>query len=76
MYRSEPHPLTAMITIAARDLPRPLPGNVLQICSDDMQQLVSEKIAGKDCDVEAIQALLSLAEWEPQDSLSEGKEAG
>jgi len=41
-----------------------------------MHQLVSEIIAGKKCDVEAVEALLLLAEWEPQDSLSEGKEVG
>jgi len=41
-----------------------------------MHQLVSEIIAGKKCDVEAVEALLLLAEWEPQDSLHEGKEVG
>lgn len=41
-----------------------------------MSQLVSEIIAGKKCDVEAVEALLLLAEWEPQDSFSEGKEVG
>ncbi len=70
MCTNEPHLLTAMITVAARDLPRPLPDNVLHICSNYMHQLVSEIIAGKKCDVEAVEALLLLAEWEPQDSLS------
>jgi hypothetical protein len=41
-----------------------------------MHQLVSEICAGKKCDVEAVEALLLLAEWEPQDSLSEGREVG
>jgi hypothetical protein len=41
-----------------------------------MHQLISEIIAGKKCDVEAVEALLLLSEWEPQDSLSEGKEIG
>jgi hypothetical protein len=41
-----------------------------------MHQLVSELSAGKKCDVEAVEALLLLAEWEPQDSLSEAREVG
>jgi hypothetical protein len=74
MGTQEPHLLTAMITVAARDLPQG--ENVLRTCSGYMHQLVSEIIAGKKCDVEAVEALLLLAEWEPQDSLSEGKEVG
>jgi hypothetical protein len=70
----EPHLLTAMITVAARDLPQA--EGILHSCSGYMHQLVSEIIAGKKCDVEAVEALLLLAEWEPQDSLSEGKEVG
>ncbi|OWO97985.1 hypothetical protein B2J93_8210 [Marssonina coronariae] len=65
-----------LFTVAARDLPRPLPDNVLQICFSYMDQLASEIIAGKRCDVEAVEALLLLAEWEPQDSLSEAREVG
>lgn len=63
-----------MITVAARDLPGA--EGILHSCSTYMHQLVSEIIAGKNCDVEAVEALLLLAEWEPQDSLSEGKEVG
>jgi hypothetical protein len=74
MGAQEPHLLTAMITVAARDLPQG--EGVLRTCSSYMHQLVSEIIAGKKCDVEAVEALLLLAEWEPQDSLSEGKEVG
>ncbi|KAI6716142.1 C6 transcription factor [Diplocarpon mali] len=74
--RTGPHILTAIIAVAARDLPRPLPDNVLQICFSYMHQLASEIIAGKRCDVEAVEALLLLAEWEPQDSLSEAREVG
>ena len=74
MGAQEPHLLSAIITVAARDLPQ---GEViLRTCSSYMHQLVSEIIAGKKCDVEAVEALLLLAEWEPQDSLSEGKEVG
>jgi hypothetical protein len=74
MATREPHLLTAMITVAARDLPQA--EGILHSCSGYMHQLVSEIIAGKRCDVEAVEALLLLAEWEPQDSLSEGKEVG
>jgi len=74
MGAQERHLLTAMITVAARDLPQG--EGVLRTCSSFMHQLVSEIIAGKKCDVEAVEALLLLAEWEPQDSLSEGKEVG
>jgi hypothetical protein len=74
MATQEPHLLTAIITVASRDLPQG--EDVLRICSSYMHQLVSEIIAGKKCDVEAVEALLLLSEWEPQDSLSEGKEIG
>ncbi len=74
MAAQEPHLLTAIITVASRDLPQG--EDVLRICSSYMHQLVSEIIAGKKCDVEAVEALLLLSEWEPQDSLSEGKEIG
>ena len=70
----EPHLLTAMITVAARDLPQG--EDILRVCSAYMHQLVSQLSAGKRCDVEAVEALLLLAEWEPQDSLSEAREVG
>lgn len=69
MTAQEPHLLTAMITVAARDLTS---GEaVLRVCSDYMHQLVSKLSAGKKCGVEAVEALLLLSEWEPQDSLQE-----
>ncbi|KAF8856184.1 hypothetical protein BDZ45DRAFT_654488 [Acephala macrosclerotiorum] len=74
LAKHEPHLLTAIITVAARDLPQG--ETILHTCSAYMSQLVSEIIAGKKCDVEAVEALLLLAEWEPQDSFSEGKEVG
>lgn len=74
MATQEPHLLTAIITVASRDLPQG--EDVLRTCSSYMHQLISEIIAGKKCDVEAVEALLLLSEWEPQDSLSEGKEIG
>ncbi|KFY31990.1 hypothetical protein V493_00625 [Pseudogymnoascus sp. VKM F-4281 (FW-2241)] len=70
----EPHLLTAMITVAAKDLPGGL--EVFDICSKYMHQLVSELSAGKRCDIEAVEALLLLAEWEPQSALSNVKEVG
>jgi hypothetical protein len=63
-----------MITVAARDLPEG--EEILRTCSSYMHQLVSQISAGKKCDVEAVEALLLLAEWEPQDSLSDAKEVG
>ena len=74
MATCEPHLLTAIITVAAKDIPQG--ESILRVCSGYMQQLVSEISAGKRCDVEAVEALLLLAEWEPQDSLSEGQEVG
>jgi hypothetical protein len=63
-----------MITIAAKDLPDGL--EVLRVCSKYMQELVAELVAGKKCDVEAVEALLLLAEWEPQGLLSDVKDVG
>jgi hypothetical protein len=63
-----------MITIAAKDVPDGL--EVLRACSDHMQKLVAQLAAGKKCDVEAVEALLLLAEWEPQGLLSDVKEVG
>lgn len=74
MASQEPHLLTAMITVAARDLPQG--EHILRTCSTYMHQLVSELSAGKKCHVEAVEALLLLAEWEPQDSMSEAREVG
>jgi hypothetical protein len=63
-----------MITIAAKDLPDGF--EILRVCSKHMQDLVAELAAGKKCDVEAVEALLLLAEWEPQGLLSDVKEVG
>ncbi|OBT72300.1 hypothetical protein VF21_07958 [Pseudogymnoascus sp. 05NY08] len=70
----EPHLLTAMITIAAKDLPGDT--KIFEICSKYMNELVAELSVGKRCDVEAVEALLLLAEWEPQSALSNVKEVG
>ncbi|PGH15955.1 hypothetical protein AJ79_02122 [Helicocarpus griseus UAMH5409] len=60
----EKHLLTAVLTIATKDLVD-TPG-YHEICSKYMHELISGIAAGADCDVEAVEALLLLAEWEPQ----------
>ncbi|KAL4934319.1 uncharacterized protein BDV17DRAFT_278603 [Aspergillus undulatus] len=61
---NERHLLTAVLTIASKDLvERP---EIHEYCSKYMHELISGIAAGADCDVEAVEALLLLAEWEPQ----------
>lgn len=61
---NEQHLLTAVLTIASKDLgDRP---EIHGHCSKYMHELISGIAAGADCDVEAVEALLLLAEWEPQ----------
>ncbi|KAF9890381.1 hypothetical protein FE257_006049 [Aspergillus nanangensis] len=61
---NEKHLLTAVLTIASKDLvERP---EIHEYCSKYMHELISGIAAGVDCDVEAVEALLLLAEWEPQ----------
>ncbi|KAK9365903.1 transcription factor [Lipomyces kononenkoae] len=58
------HLLTAVLTIASKDLAdKP---EIHKHCSAYMRQLVSDIAAGAECGVEAVEALLLLAEWEPQ----------
>lgn len=60
---TEKHLLTAVLTIASKDLvDQP---HVHQSVSRYMHDLVSGIAAGHDCEVEAVEALLLLAEWEP-----------
>ncbi|KAJ5725403.1 uncharacterized protein N7483_006760 [Penicillium malachiteum] len=60
---NERHLLTAIITIASKDLlDRP---EIHECCSKYMLELISAISAGAECDVDAIEALLLLAEWEP-----------
>jgi hypothetical protein len=63
-----------MLTVAVRDLPHG--ERLLECCSSYMDDLVSQLSAGKKCDVEAVEALLLLAEFEPQDSSSDTKRIG
>ncbi|KAJ5627682.1 Transcription factorfungi [Penicillium lividum] len=60
---NEKYLLTAIVTIASKDLlERP---EIHECCSKYMLELISGISAGADCDVDAIEALLLLAEWEP-----------
>ena len=60
---NEKHLLTAVLTISSKDLiEQP---NIHMCCSRYMHDLISGIAAGHDCDVEAVEALLLLAEWEP-----------
>ncbi|EXJ90122.1 hypothetical protein A1O3_03191 [Capronia epimyces CBS 606.96] len=61
---SEKHLLTAVITISSKDMVEQ--PNIHMSCSRYMHDLISGIAAGHDCDVEAVEALLLLAEWEPQ----------
>ncbi|KIX07401.1 uncharacterized protein Z518_02054 [Rhinocladiella mackenziei CBS 650.93] len=61
---NDKHLLTAVLTISSKDLiEQP---NVHICCSRYMHDLISGIAAGHDCEVEAVEALLLLAEWEPQ----------
>ncbi len=61
---NEKHLLTAVLTIASKDLiEQP---NVHVCCSRYMHDLISGVAAGHDVEVEGVEALLLLAEWEPQ----------
>jgi hypothetical protein len=61
---SEKRLLTAVLTIASKDLVD-MP-HVHECCSRYMHELISGIAAGADCNIEAVEALLVLAEWEPQ----------
>lgn len=61
---NEKHLLTAVLSIASKDLVDT--PEIHEVCSKYMHELISGIAAGTDCDVEAVEALLLLAEWEPQ----------
>ena len=61
---NDKHLLTAVLTIASKDLIDQ--ANVHSCCSRYMHDLISGIAAGYDCEVEAVEALLLLSEWEPQ----------
>lgn len=55
--------LTAVLTIASKDLVAR--SEIHRCCSGYMRELISDIAAGTSCDVEAVGALLLIAEWEP-----------
>ncbi|KJY01426.1 transcription factor C6 like protein [Zymoseptoria brevis] len=72
--RDEQHLLTAVLVIASRDL-RDEP-HVFMACSEYMRTLVSALAAGGPGNVEAVEALLVLAEWTPYTSRSDAGHVG
>jgi hypothetical protein len=70
----EPHLLTAILVIASKDLlDEP---HVFSVCTKYMQALVSALAAGGPGGVEAVEALLLLAEWTPYTSRSDAGNVG
>jgi hypothetical protein len=59
----EQHLLTAILTIASKDLIEE--ADTYSSCSNHMQKLISALVIGMKADVEAVEALLILAEWTP-----------
>lgn len=72
--QEEPHLLTAIMVIASRDLTEE--PNTFLVCSEHMRSLVSALAAGGPGNVEAVEALLLLAEWTPYTSRSEAGHVG
>lgn len=72
--RDETHLLTAILVIASRDLTDE--PNVFIATSEYMRSLVSALAAGGPGNVEAVEALLLLAEWTPYTSRSDAGHVG
>ncbi|KAH9874272.1 hypothetical protein IAQ61_004903 [Plenodomus lingam] len=71
MVTKEPHLLTAILLIASKDLvDEPL---IYEACSEHMKSLVATLAAGGDAGIEAVEALLLLAEWAPYTQRGSGK---
>lgn len=69
--KKEPHLLTAVLVISSKDLVEEL--HIYEACSEYMRSLVSDLAAGGNADVEAVEALLLLAEWAPYTQRRSGK---
>ncbi|KAK0642737.1 hypothetical protein DIS24_g8752 [Lasiodiplodia hormozganensis] len=61
--QKEPHLLTAILVIASKDLVEET--HMYEICADHMKSMISDLAAGGPGDVDAVEALLLLAEWAP-----------
>ncbi|EME84251.1 uncharacterized protein MYCFIDRAFT_107328, partial [Pseudocercospora fijiensis CIRAD86] len=72
--REEAHLLTAILVVASRDLTDE--PHIFIACSEYMRSLVSALAAGGAGNVEAVEALLVLAEWTPYTSRSEAGHVG
>lgn len=71
MVKKEPHLLTAILLVASKDLvDEP---HIYEACSEHMKSLVSDLAAGGNADIEAVEALLLLAEWAPYTQRGSGK---
>jgi hypothetical protein len=69
--KKEPHLLTAVLVISSKDLvDEP---HIYEVCAEHMKKLVSILAAGGDADIEAVEALLLLAEWAPYTQRGSGK---
>ncbi|PVI01497.1 hypothetical protein DM02DRAFT_590953 [Periconia macrospinosa] len=69
--KKEPHLLTAVLLISSKDLSEE--SHIYEACAAYMKSLVSDLAAGGDADVEAVEALLILAEWAPYTQRRSGK---
>jgi hypothetical protein len=72
--QDERHLLTAILVVASRDLTDE--PHVFISCSEHMRSLVSALAAGGSASVEAVEALLLLAEWTPYTSRSDAGHVG
>ncbi|KAH6644080.1 hypothetical protein C7974DRAFT_371236 [Boeremia exigua] len=71
MVRKEPHLLTAILLIASKDLVNE--PHIYEACTEHMKALVANLAAGGDAGIEAVEALLLLAEWAPYTQLGSAK---
>jgi hypothetical protein len=71
MVKNEKHLLTALLLIASKDLADE--SHIYEACSEHMKGLVSILAAGGDAGIEAVEALLLLAEWAPYTQRGSGK---
>jgi hypothetical protein len=71
MVRKEPHLLTALLLIASKDLVNE--PHIYEACTEHMKSLVANLSAGGEAGIEAVEALLLLAEWAPYTQRGSGK---